>query len=59
MLKWIKKALIETINQIWTLLGMFVAWCVLSGSARTVVGALIIWSLIVWLVTLGIRENKE
>lgn len=53
--KLILEILIETLNQTWTLLGMFVAWCVLEGSARTVVGFAIVWSLVIWLITIRLR----
>jgi len=55
LLTWIKDAFIESLNQTWTLLGMFVAWCVLEGSARTIVGYATIFSLILWLVTINLR----
>lgn len=58
-LSWVKRSFIETLNQIFTLLGFFVAWIVLEGSARTVAGFAILWSLFVWLVTLPIRESNE
>lgn len=45
-------------EQLWTLLGMFIAWVVLDGSAKTVVGYAIIGTLIAWGVTYPIR-NKE
>ena len=38
---------------------MFIAWVVLDGSAKTVVGWAIIVSTIIWLVSMGIREKKE
>lgn len=57
--RWIKDAIIESLNQTWTLLGMFIAWVLLEGSARTVVGYAIMWSLAVWLVTLRVREPLE
>mgnify|MGYP006269789327 CR=1 FL=1 len=58
-LKLIKDMFVETLNQTWTLLGMFIAWCVLDGSARTIVGYAIWFSLVVWLISLRIREGKE
>ena len=57
--RWIKDAIIESLNQTWTLLGMFIAWVLLEGSARTVVGYAVIWSLFVWIVTLRFREPLE
>ena len=59
MKKWIKDKFREILNQTFTLLGMFIAWAVLEGSAKTVVGWAILWSLIVWLFTMKFREKKE
>ena len=46
-------------NQLWTLLGMFVAWVVLEGSAKTVVGYAIIASTFVWSITFKLRNPKD
>jgi len=46
-------------NQLWTLLGMFIAWVVLEGSAKTVVGYTIILTLVIWSVTLKLRNPKD
>jgi hypothetical protein len=54
-----KKFLNDTIGQLWTLLGMFVAWIVLEGSAKTVVGWSIIVCLFVWLLTFPLRKEDE
>jgi hypothetical protein len=59
LFRWIKDAIIESLNQTWTLLGMFIAWVLLEGSARTIVGYAIMWSLAVWLITLRVREPLE
>lgn len=57
--KFIKDIFIETLNQTWTLLGMFIAWCVLDGSARAIVGYAIIFSLTIWLISIRFREGGE
>jgi hypothetical protein len=49
----------DVLDQLWTLLGMFVAWIVLDGSAKTVVGYAILWSIVVWLLTYPIRNPKD
>jgi hypothetical protein len=49
----------DLIDQSWTLLGMAVAWLVLEGSARDLTGVLIAATLIVWIVTYPIRNEKE
>ena len=38
----IKRVIKDMIDQLWTLLGMFIAWVVLDGSAKTIVGYAII-----------------
>jgi hypothetical protein len=54
-----KKFLSDIANQLWTLLGMFIAWVVLEGSAKTVVGYSIIAALFVWSVTFKLRNPKD
>ena len=44
MKKWVKDWFLEILNQTFTLLGMFIAWVVLEGSAKTVVGWAILWA---------------
>ena len=47
------------IDQLWTLLGMFIAWVVLDGSAKTVVGYAIGGTLICWAITYPLRNPKD
>ena len=49
----------DLLGQIWTLLGMFVAWIVLEGSAKIVVGWCILVSLVIWVVTYAVRKNDQ
>jgi len=49
----------DIIGQLWTLLGMFVAWIVLDGTAKGIVGYAILISLGVWIITYPIRREKE
>ena len=53
------KVLRDIVQQLWTLLGMFIAWVVLDGSAKTVVGYAIIGTLIAWAVTYRLRNPKD
>jgi len=46
-------------DQAWTRLGMFVAWLVLDGSARTITGYAIILTTVFWVVTYPIRNPKD
>ena len=59
MITMIKKVMQDMIDQLWTLLGMFIAWVVLDGSAKTVVGYAIISTLIAWAVTYPIRNRED
>ena len=54
-----KKFLNDLIGQAWTLLGMFVAWVVLEGSAKTIVGYCIIGTLSLWVATYPLRNPAE
>jgi hypothetical protein len=53
------KVIKDMIDQLWTLLGMFIAWVVLDGSAKTVVGYAIIATLVAWAITYPIRNRDE
>lgn len=48
----------DIIDQAWTLLGMIIAWFVLDGSARDVVGLMIVITLAIWVVTFPLRREK-
>lgn len=54
-----KHFLNDLLGQVWTLLGMFVAWVVLEGSAKTIVGYCIVGTLTLWAVTYRLRNPKE
>ena len=58
-LSWLIKAGKESIAQVWTLLGFFIAWLTLTGTAQQVVGAATILATIIWLITIPLREEKE
>ena len=47
------------LGQAWTLLGMFVAWLVLEGSAKDVVGWAIIGTMGLWIVSYPLRNAAE
>ena len=55
--KWIVDAIKESIAQVFTLLGFFIAWFTLTGSAQDIVGVAIIVSTVIWLLTIYIRED--
>ena len=54
--KWLIDAIKESIAQIFTLLGFFIAWFTLTGTAQDIVGIAIVVSIIIWLVTIRLRD---
>jgi hypothetical protein len=48
---------IAALNENFTFLGFFVAWVVLEGSAKTVVGYVTLISVAIWFATIGIRKE--
>jgi hypothetical protein len=54
--KWVIDALKESIAQIFTILGFFIAWFTLTGSAQDIVGIAIIVSIVIWLLTIYTRD---
>jgi hypothetical protein len=49
----------DLVDQAWTLLGMIIAWFVLDGSARDVVGVMILITLAIWVITFPLRWERE
>ena len=56
IINWIVDVMKESIAQIFTLLGFFIAWFTLTGTAQDIVGVAIIISTIVWLITIRLRD---
>ena len=54
--KWVIDAIKESIAQIFTILGFFIAWFTLTGSAQDIVGIAIIVSIVIWLLTIYMRD---
>jgi ABC-type multidrug transport system permease subunit len=59
MVRLIKNIINDLLDQVWTLLGMFIAWVVLDGSAKVVVGYGIFVTTIIWILTSPIRNREE
>jgi hypothetical protein len=56
---WIWEAVKESIAQVWTLLGFFIAWLTLTGTAQDVVGIATIAATVIWLITIPLRKEDE
>jgi hypothetical protein len=50
---------VDLIGQLFTLLGMFIAWIVLDGTAKGIVGYAIMFALAVWILTYPIRRERK
>ena len=57
--KWFKDAGMELIAQAFTLLGFFIAWLTLTGSARDIVGIAVLAVTVVWLITIPLRKEDK
>jgi hypothetical protein len=55
---WLKDAGVEVIAQAFTLLGFFIAWLTLTGSARDIVGIATLAVTAVWLITIPLRKEE-
>jgi len=58
-INWLSEIIKETIAQTFTLLGFFIAWLTLTGTAKDIVGIAIIISTVLWLLTIGLRKDKD
>ena len=56
---WIWEAVKESIAQLWTLLGFFIAWLTLTGTAQDVVGLATVAVTVIWLITIPLRKDEE
>jgi hypothetical protein len=54
---WLKDAGLEIIAQAFTLLGFFIAWLTLTGSARDIVGIAVLATTVIWLITIPLRKE--
>jgi len=55
---WLKDAGLEIIAQAFTLLGFFIAWLTLTGSARDIVGLAILVTTVIWLISIPLRKEE-
>jgi hypothetical protein len=55
---WLKDAGVEVIAQAFTLLGFFIAWLTLTGSARDIVGIATLAVTVLWLITIPLRKEE-
>ena len=59
LFKWLGDIVKETIAQVFTILGFFIAWLSLTGPCKDIVGIAILGSITLWLLTIGLRKEKK
>lgn len=59
MMNWVKKYVVAMSGDIWTYVGLLIAYFTLDGSAKKVTGVLILCGLVIWLVTLPLRDTDD
>jgi hypothetical protein len=59
MMNWIKKYVVAITGDTFTYVGLGIAYFTLDGSAKKVTGFLIVGGLLIWLITLPIRESND
>ena len=58
-MSWFRKYVVAMSGDIWTYVGLGIAYFTLDGSAKIVTGYLIIGGLVIWLVTLPLRDSDD
>lgn len=48
----------DLLGQLFTFIGLFIAWIVLEGTAKTVVGYAIILGAVIWVASFWIRNKN-
>ena len=56
---WFVEIIKETLNLSWTLVGLVIATLTLTGSAQQITGLATIITLVIWLLTIGFRKEKD
>lgn len=59
ILNYFWEAVKESIAQVWTLLGFFIAWLTLTGTAQQVVGVATLAATAIWLLTIPLRKEQD
>ena len=58
IIKYALEVIKESIAQIFTLLGFFIAWLTLTGTAQQIVGLATVISTVIWLATIPLRKEE-
>jgi hypothetical protein len=56
---WLKKYFIAMTGEVWTYVGLLIAYFTLDGSAKIVTGWLIIIGLVIWVISFPLRDSDD
>jgi hypothetical protein len=59
MMKWLRKYVEAITADTYTYVGLMIAFFTLSGSAKKVTGLLILIGVLIWLITLPLRDTPD
>lgn len=57
ILNYVWEAVKESIAQIFTILGFFIAWLTMTGTAQQLTGIATIVAIVIWLATIPLRKE--
>lgn len=58
ILNYILEVVKESIAQIFTILGFFIAWLTMTGTAQQLTGIATVMALAIWLATIPLRKEE-
>ena len=58
ILNYLWEAVKESIAQIFTILGFFIAWLTMTGSAQQITGLFTVIAIVIWLATIPLRKEE-
>jgi hypothetical protein len=58
VLKYAVEVIKESIAQIFTVLGFFIAWLTMTGTAQQLTGIATVVALVIWLATIPLRKEE-
>ena len=59
MKQWLTKYVVGLTSDVYTYVGLLIAYFTLEGSAKVVTGYIILGGLIIWLVSFPLRERGD
>ena len=58
ILKYTLEVIKESIAQIFTILGFFIAWLTMTGTAQQLTGLATVIAIVIWLATIPLRKEE-